>query len=204
MGGDQGLRLRNQITLGFFSKDDPLFRLTTVARGGDSAGDVTSHAYDAIGNLKKKTDFSTDSDAAYVYSTAGKPYAVSRVSRPGGSAADVSYAYDANGNLTKRQNYPTGYATTIHYDVDNRPRALGWSDTAQGATFSHRPDGSRYLQVQRLTANMVPTELVYSGKSYEREVGSAGVIERYYLPGGALLVCRRSATCTAIAWDRSP
>ncbi len=167
---------------------DPLFRLTTVARGGDSAGDVTSYAYDAIGNLKKKTDFSTDSDAAYVYSTAGKPYAVSRVSRPGGSAADVSYVYDANGNLTKRQNYPTGYATTIHYDIDNRPRALGWSDTAQGATFSHRPDGSRYLQVQRLTANMVPTELVYSGKSYEREVGSAGVIERYYLPGGALLV----------------
>jgi len=78
---------------------DELHRLIEATRTGAASGS-TQYAYDAAGNFRYKSDFSTTASDAYGYtggSCGGGPNAVKSVTT---SAGTRTYCYDANGNLT--------------------------------------------------------------------------------------------------------
>lgn len=95
---------------------DLLHRLAHTSRSGDPSqggqAQQTTLAYDAIGNLTRKTDFSADQAGAYAYAHGSKPYALTAVALPTGGA--VAYGYDPNGNVASRVvpagQYRTAYA----------------------------------------------------------------------------------------------
>jgi YD repeat-containing protein len=107
---------------------DELHRLKQTTRTGQP---TVSYAHDALGNLKKKTDFSVDQPEAYQYPPTNNR--LTSVQTPGGLR---TYSFDANGNLTGDN---AGYQAI--YDATNRPTSM----TKGGVTNQLRygADGSR-------------------------------------------------------------
>jgi RHS repeat-associated protein len=86
---------------------DLLHRMTQsrLITNGDAAP-VVDLGYDLVGNLQKKTDFSTPAASAYAYPTdlTRRPNAVSQVSLKNGGVRQ--YRYDASGNLVCQYGTP--------------------------------------------------------------------------------------------------
>lgn len=115
---------------------DQLHRLVESIRSGAASGTV-SYGYDAVGNLRKKTDFSANTANAYQYaggSCGGGPNAVQSVQLADNTTH--AYCYDANGNLTSDS---AGLA--IQYDHQNLPTKA--TRGSQTDWFRYGPDGMR-------------------------------------------------------------
>ncbi|MCE3004802.1 MAG: hypothetical protein LW860_19225 [Xanthomonadaceae bacterium] len=98
---------------------DKLHRIESATRSGGASG-VINYTYDAVGNFRSKSDFSSTAPSAYSYvggSCGGGPNAVKSVALAGGGSR--TYCYDANGNLRT----DTG-GFSARYDHDNLPIEL--------------------------------------------------------------------------------
>lgn len=178
---------------------DPLHRLIGLSRMGASASASVNYAYDEIGNLRKKSDWSFG-EGAYQYPS--NSHRLTQVSLSNGSATNpqpdgtASYQYDGNGNVTQRVvSRASGTRTlTVGYDIDNLPWKLSVSGVPQReARYSEGPEG-RYWQ--RLTSSAGTRETAYLGKALEREWSAGVVTDRYYLTEGVLLVVKSSGQRT--------
>ena len=159
---------------------DALHRLTQAVRTGPSTPETVDYAYNEIGGLTKKSDYSTAVNGAYSYN--GSNHQVTAVAlKTGGNA---TYLYDANGNVSQRTE--AGVSTTLQYDIANLPRRIVKHTTS--ADFYEAP-GGRYLQ--RMVAGGVTRDTYSLEKTYEREVVGGNIsVERYYLTSGSLLTIK--------------
>jgi len=95
---------------------DQLHRLVQSIRSGAASGTV-NYGFDAVGNLTKKSDFSSNTTNAYGYtggSCGGGANAVKSVQLNAGGTR--TYCYDANGNLTG-----DNAGLSLKYDHQNLP-----------------------------------------------------------------------------------
>ena len=161
---------------------DQLMRMTRSTRR-DALGVLTSvdYAYDEIGGLTKKSDYSANSNGAYVYQP--NNHRLNSVALASDSTA--SFQYDANGNVTQR--LEAGIATDLTYDIDNLPIRI--SRQGLRSDFYEGP-GGRWLQRLKSGGTGVRDTWMLE-KTYEREVVGATIqVERYYLSGGHLLTIK--------------
>ncbi len=188
---------------------DVLHRLTQNAGGLVNV----EYAYDAVGNMLKKSDFSQNpiAGAAYLYQP-GRPNAVSEVALKdtvagcSAAASKALYGYDANGNQSSRQTGCAGQSNVasdwMDYSIDNLPRQIArMPGFAFGATvhagniptpnnltqFHYGSDNQRTLQVLSFDATKKRTT-VYAG-GYERDSYTDGRVEhRYSVAPGVMLI----------------
>lgn len=137
--------------------------------------------YDAIGNLKFKSDISSSD---YLYGSqsqscaAAGPHAVTEV---GGHC----FTYDANGNQTSGWNFtasPDGRARTLSWTSFNKPRTI--TEDGQSLTFHYGADRARFRQVNAFTG--LTTH--YIGGLYEKQVAGSTVTHVHYLLAGGTAV----------------
>lgn len=157
---------------------DKLLRLTQSSRG--ISGQVL-YDYDAVGNIRKKTDFSVDASNAYSYASAscgGGPNAVKSVSLAAGQGGGTrSYCYDANGNLTSDS---TGMVT--RYDLDNVPTRIDRG--GQWDVLRYDQNGQRFRQ-----QSSDGFERLYVGNGFEREyTPTTGWASRIYVGKSTIVV----------------
>jgi RHS repeat-associated protein len=182
---------------------DELHRLTSEIRsgGGLTGSQTIGWTYDAIGNIKTRTEGGLVHTYNYNASGTGSllPHAVASVS---GSVSGVSlpiYAYDANGNLRSgagRNIAVTGFDKVARIDKGNARL-----DYLYGA--EHERVQERYYlggALQRTTIYLNPGD--GQGLFYEQESGVAGTKKRHYVDadGGtvAVIVCTADP-CTNVA-----
>ena len=147
------LTLRNKVkgstTLSeTFKYEDGMNRLTEYTAGGATV----TMTYDAIGNLKTKSDVSS---SAFMYGqgSAG-PHAVT-------SAGGATYTYDDNGNNE------TGDGRTINYTVFDKPYQIAkGGDTVD---FSYGPERNRYKRIDAESG---------AGSETKTYVGNVEFVER--------------------------
>ncbi|GGZ77468.1 hypothetical protein GCM10011274_39440 [Paraglaciecola chathamensis] len=116
---------------------DNLQRLTNnVAEHAGSVVQAVSYGYDAIGNFKYKSDYSTTVENAYQYiqGEAG-PNAVTSVIKPNGL---VSFKYDAKGNMI------SGDGLTATYTAYGKPEII--AKNGKTSNFAYGSDRLRYKQ----------------------------------------------------------
>ena len=115
---------------------DQLHRLVQSIRSGAASGTV-NYGFDAVGNLTKKSDFSSNTANAYSYTggaCGGGANAVKSVQLAGGGTR--TYCYDANGNLTG-----DNAGLSLKYDHQNLPVVA--QRGALRDDFRYGPDGMR-------------------------------------------------------------
>ncbi len=115
---------------------DQLHRLVQSIRSGAASGTV-NYGFDAVGNLTKKSDFSSNTANAYGYtggSCGGGANAVKSVQLAVGGTR--TYCYDANGNLTG-----DNAGLSLKYDHQNLPVVA--QRGALRDDFRYGPDGMR-------------------------------------------------------------
>ena len=162
----------------------------TIRQGANSAATI-NYAYDDIGGLKKKTDFSIDSDTAYQY--APSTHKVSSVQTPGGM---LTYGYDANGNVTNRND---SSPTSLQYDVSNLPRRI--SKNGLTSDFYDAP-GGRYWQ-RMLNGTAIVRDTIHLDKTFEREVAQGvAKVERYYVAGQLMTISAAGRKLSYLHQDR--
>ena len=115
---------------------DQLHRLVQSIRSGAASGTV-NYGFDAVGNLTKKSDFSSNTAGAYSYSggsCGGGANAVKSVQLAAGGTR--TYCYDANGNLTS-----DNAGLVLKYDHQNLPTVA--QRGALRDDFRYGADGQR-------------------------------------------------------------
>jgi RHS repeat-associated protein len=152
------------------------------------SGSRTSLTYDAIGNIKTKSDVGT-----YYYNASGgtsvRPHAVTEVR----GAINASYAYyDANGNMTG------GAGRAFAYTSFNMVREVGNNTGCQRFTYQ-----GEHLRVQQLIyntgcpyageGNVVGSTLYLhpdaaNGLSFERETKGGSTNYKHYINAGGMVV----------------
>nr|WP_256489636.1 fibronectin type III domain-containing protein [Pleionea sp. CnH1-48] len=172
----------NEVSTESYVYDD-LHRLISTSRSIPGAPNTLDYffAYDAVGNIKKKTDFSADSADAYSYNVEPRsatngwagPNAVRTVMLANGAGART-YNYDKNGNLV------SDGIRAISYNAFNKPTQIevttGTINTAldtqptssSSASIFYGSDQMRYKKVKSL--NDETTTHIYIDKIYERVV----------------------------------
>jgi len=149
---------------------------TWINQFGQFNQEQIDYAYDDVGNLKNKTDFSTTDANAYLYAAGTNQLQSIALKTPtSDNRNSLTYTYDANGNLK------TDGIRTITYGVNNKPVTI--SSNNADLSFSYGSDGLRYKQVK--TANSLTTTTYYAG-SYEEEVTSVEAKTRTSVGGFAL------------------
>lgn len=131
-----------------------------------------TYDYDAVGNIRSKSDYSTTSTSAYSYlpvaGNACGPNVPKTVQRVG---MVVRNACDANGNIiTTIEDQTTGvdYTRSVIYDPTNRPSKINRLNAS--AVFVYAPDGTRVAE-QLTTADGAARILTHGPAGYEREAG---------------------------------
>ena len=152
---------------------DGLNRLTTTTLIDTGAGGGTlataAATYDALGNLKTKSDVGT-----YVYG-GPRPHAVT-------AAGGETYAYDANGSMI------SGAGREITYASFNKPTLIRETATGNEAGFVYGPDRARIKQ--RAVEGGLVREVVYVGSLYERRTrfGSPDELVHHIAAGGTVAI----------------
>ena len=115
---------------------DSLNRLTsTSAQAGTGPLTQVTMTYDAIGNIKSKSDIGTYTYASLKANGSARPHAVSKITMNDGTTVYANYTYDANGNtLTSLDGNSKG--RTITWNSWNMPNLVtgnkpATTDTAQ-------------------------------------------------------------------------
>ncbi len=154
---------------------DNLQRLT---RSAISVGNTTTYidyGYDAVGNLKKKSDYSTNSNSAYAYQS-GTNKVTSVALKVGGTA---TFGYDRKGNLIKRNN-----VTEFTYNVMNKPTVI--NRLGSRVSLSYDADWSRFKQVRTVDGKTITTH--YIDKLYEVEKEGSTTTQTSYVSDVAVIV----------------
>jgi len=158
---------------------DPLDRLVESRRNGTVNLEV---AYDAIGNITRKSDVCAGSTACYSYHAARRHAVV--------SAGGTKFSYDANGNMTKRG------GAAIAWTSAGLPRSIAHAN-GNSSQFSYTPSGQRWKQVAK--TGPVTDTTHYAADSFEKSAAGGITTWRHYLaaPGGVAVHMRRSDDATA-------
>jgi RHS repeat-associated protein len=125
-----------------------------------------SYQYDAIGNMRIKTEGST---SVMEYGLNAGPHAVT-------SAGGVTYTYDANGNMVIGKN------KTLEYDVENR--LIRSTEGSNISVFAYDGDGGRVSKCALTTNNQ--QLITYIGSLFE--IDSSGTT-RAHIFAGSQRVC---------------
>jgi RHS repeat-associated protein len=141
---------------------DALDRLQESRRNGSVNLEL---AYDAIGNIRRKSDVCPATSACYTYHGTRKHAVI--------SAAGRNFAYDANGNMTNRA------GAAIAWSSGNLPAAIAHSN-GNSSQFSYGPDGNRWKQVARHGA--VTETTIYAGEYFEKVTRPGATTWRHYIP----------------------
>ncbi|MEX0733036.1 MAG: RHS repeat-associated core domain-containing protein [Steroidobacteraceae bacterium] len=151
--------LNQNITEAF--RYDALDRLKEARRNGVLNLEMD---YDAIGNIRRKSDVCAGTTTCYIYHPQRK-HAVSK-------AGSQSYAYDANGNMTSRG------GAAIAWTSRNLPSSIAHSN-GNSSQFSYGPDGNRWKQVAKHGAATETT--IYSGGLMEKVTRGGVTTWRHYV-----------------------
>ncbi|MDP3512113.1 MAG: RHS repeat-associated core domain-containing protein, partial [Sulfuritalea sp.] len=179
-------------------------------------GTTKTYTYDALGNLKSRSDVSVAGDSGYGYPASGtnsvRPHAVSRVNLIGAGNKYREYQYDANGNLANvAQKIPQsppeqdlldlGYGRTVTWTSFNMPSVI-YDDAETDVQLEFTQYGPEH---QRVTALLTKTEnnvaltrsTVYlnpdssGGLLFEKETKFDGAVEaRHFLTAGGQVVAQ--------------
>ena len=171
---------------------DALHLLTSTIRQGANNAATINYAYDEIGGLKTKTDYSADSPSAYQY--VANTHRINSVSLANNSGT-ASFGYDANGNVTSKSNDNL----SLQYDVSNLPRRMQKSSLT--SDFYDAPGGRYWQRLQNGTATVRDT--LHLDKMFEREIAQGVVkIERYYVAGQLMTISAAGRKLSYLHQDR--
>ena len=133
--------------------------------------------YDAVGNIRRKSDICPGTSACFAYHATHKHAVV--------SAGTRSYAYDANGNMTSRG------GAAIAWSNDNLPLSIAHAN-GNSSQFSYGPSGNRWKQVAKYGTTNETT--IYAGALFEKVTRGGITTWRHYVPapGGVALQLRYS------------
>lgn len=148
---------------------DKLHRvLTSITTGLASGTRSINYNYDALGNIKTKSDVSDTNGYHYGENGAGV-HAVSRVVQ---GTVTTNYGYDSKGNMTTRGD------NTIAYTVFNKPSSI--SKTGATTSFLYGPDREQIYR--NSTAGGSATEHFYYGAgSFEVVKQGTSIREKTYI-----------------------
>ncbi len=159
---------------------DSLHRLvsSSYTYAGETA--TISYGYDDVGNITKKSDYSTNSNGAYSY-VAGSNKLQSVALKAGGTD---TFGYDAKGNQTHRNG-----SQEVWYNAFNKPTQI--NRNGSNIELSYGADLMRYKQVRSETDGTTST--YYIGKHFEVEQ-KAGEPTKYnhFISDIAILTLRGS------------
>lgn len=182
---------------------DNLNRLASETRSGGalSTPEVLAWEYDAIGNIKSRTEDGLTQ--AYNYNSSGagslRPHAVASVSGIVSGVRLPTYQYDANGNLR------SGGGRTI--EVTSFDKVASVTSSGARLEYLYGPDQERVQEryyrdgtLQRTTAYLNPDQR--GGLFYEHEYGLSGTKKKHYVQVAentvAVIVCTADP-CTNVA-----
>ncbi|MEK6747629.1 MAG: RHS repeat-associated core domain-containing protein [Pseudomonadota bacterium] len=154
-------------------KYDEFNRLTDVMRGAST----TSYRYDAIGNIKSKSDFGDN----YVYGENGAgPHAVTTVNM--GANKVAGYTYNKNGDML------TGGGRTLAYTSFGKPRSI--NNSVETAVFSYDDAHERTVQMATSGNTVYISPRWDTGNHFEVETDNATGVNSYkhYIYGGGQMV----------------
>lgn len=182
---------------------DEVNRLLSETRfgGGIAGAEVISWTYDAIGNMRTRTQAGVTNTYNYNSSGSGssRPHAVASVSGSVSGVSLPSYSYDANGNLT------SGAGRTASWTGFDKVESI--TRGAARLEYVYDMDRERAIEryfvsgtLERTTTYLNPA--AGAGLHYEEEVGAAGTKRKHYVMAGgtsvAMIVCT-TAPCTSTA-----
>ncbi|MBI2374521.1 MAG: RHS repeat protein [Deltaproteobacteria bacterium] len=152
---------------------DVLDRLTEVV--GVDGVRTLDLGYDAVGNIKRKSDVGAYSYPYEVSTSSPRPYAVS-------TAGPASFRYDENGNQTSR--LEAGLETTMRYSSRDMMKEL----SSNGTSYEYEYDADDQRVLRRTTH--APGSILYVDELYEREIRGLERHHRYkvHAPDGQFLV----------------
>jgi RHS repeat-associated protein len=163
---------------------DRLHRLTRSSLTTSGFTGAIDYGYDAVGNLMRKTDYSTSSNNAYTYK-AGSNQLQQVALKDGGS---THFGYDAKGNLTRRGSASNALTTENTYNVFNKPTRI--SRLGSTVNLDYGADLMRYKQVRTVNNETITT--YYIDKVFEVELSGSGADavreETTYLGDMAILI----------------
>jgi len=154
---------------------DSLHRLTRSSIRVGSATTTIDYGYDAVGNLKKKTDYSVNSNSAYAYFSGSNKVKSVRLKNGGTD----TFGYDNKGNLTKLNN-----VTEFTYNVMNKPTAI--KRKGSQVSLAYDADWARYKQVRTVDGKIITTH--YVDKLYEVEKEGSKTTNTAYISDAAIVV----------------
>ncbi|ALS99737.1 chitobiase/beta-hexosaminidase C-terminal domain-containing protein [Lacimicrobium alkaliphilum] len=152
---------------------DELQRLTHASTTGTGISFDVDYGYDAVGNIRYKSDYSTNSTSAYQYNTGNNK--IKSIALKGGGS--VSFGYDQKGNLTTRNG-----STGIAYNVFNKPVQINKNGSV---SLSYGADLSRVKQVR--TTGGTTTTTWYIDKHYEVESQGGSTTQAVYISDVAII-----------------
>lgn len=141
---------------------DVLDRLDDSRRNGIVNLDLD---YDAIGNIRWKSDVCQGTSPCYSYH-ASRKHAVT-------TAGGQAYSYDANGNMTSRAGAAIGWTS------DNLPTSIAHS-SGSSSQFWYGPVGNRWKQVANHSGTTETT--IYAGEWMEKVTRAGTTTWRHYVP----------------------
>lgn len=155
---------------------DSLYRLTDYAQDFTSCLDGETITYDALGNIKSRSDIFNGAEYFYGENGAG-PHAVSRIS-------DWRFAYDAAGQMTSG-----GGKGEISYTAYGKPTFIDGSTV--DVAFSYSPVGDRIQRSDTQNGNTKQT--TYLGGNFEY-VEENGVVTQIHYIGDSAILTLQGAT----------
>jgi RHS repeat-associated protein len=163
---------------------DKLHRLTRSSLTTSGFTGAIDYGYDAVGNLMRKTDYSTSSNNAYTYK-ANTNQLQQVALKDGGS---THFGYDTKGNLTRRGSASNALTTENTYNVFNKPTRI--SRLGSTVNLDYGADLMRYKQVRTVNNETITT--YYIDKVFEVELSGSGADavreETTYLGDMAILI----------------
>ena len=155
---------------------DSLHRLmkSTVALS-DGPSTSIDYAYDSVGNITKKSDYSINSANAYTYNSGTNQ--VSGVALLGGG--NESFGYDGRGNLILRNG-----SQEISYNVISKPTYI--NRLGSQVSLFYDANWARYKQERVVEGETITT--YYIDKLYEVEISNSGTKNTSYLSDVAILI----------------
>jgi RHS repeat-associated protein len=143
-------------------RHDVLDRLDESRRNGAINLDLE---YDAIGNIRWKSDVCQSTTPCYTYH-ASRKHAVT-------SAGGQTYGYDANGNMTSRGGAAIGWSS------ENLPISIAHGN-GNNSRFWYGPAGNRWKQVASHSGTTETT--TYAGELMEKVSRNGVTTWRHYVP----------------------
>jgi YD repeat-containing protein len=176
------IKTQSNLTPGINTTDDFVYdemqRMTRSSISGSAIAATINYRYDAVGNFKYKSDYSTTSTSAYQYQS-GTNRVTSVALKAGGSA---TFGYDNKGNQTHRNN-----VNEVSYNVFNKPKSI--NRLGSQVNLFYDASWSRYKQTRVVNGQTITTH--YIDKLYEVEftgaVTSANAKTSSYISDVAIL-----------------